>query len=186
MHVAGYNWALQYALQIVFLASSVLYIVNLLFVMSKPVTPEEASNCFFHQLTDETHPKFDPDKVQYLCRCGVVRSKNNSGWSNLFSHIKDSHSDYKSVIELSRSNSCSRPLDFMINVKVKNIFGWIEWIVMGMHPFTFCALELTHKYTNLKSICYNTFMKYFRIVSEHVEKIVAKELPQRFGLVLDG
>ena len=46
--------------------------------------------------------------------------------------------------------------------------------------------EFTKKNTKLDPVDVTTLMKFIRLLAEEVEKKVSLELPEKFGLILDG
>jgi hypothetical protein len=66
------------------------------------------------------------------------------------------------------------------------VFKWLEWIVMSNLPFQFVEDPLTRKNTKLESITDETVKKYLVLVTESVEKRIADDLPEKFGIVIDG
>ncbi len=58
--------------------------------------------------------------------------------------------------------------------------------VMENREFAFVDKPLVHKYSRLENICTETFMKYLRLTTKEVENKLAKELPDKIGIVLDG
>ena len=57
---------------------------------------------------------------------------------------------------------------------------------MANLPFVFVENALTRKNSKLDSIARNTLMKYLKLLSVEFEKKVSKELPEKFGIVIDG
>ena len=53
-------------------------------------------------------------------------------------------------------------------------------------PFSFVDINLTQKYFKLTPITRRTFMKYLQLLIKEVEKKTELELPEKFGLILDG
>eukprot|EP00918_Siedleckia_nematoides_P068503 GHVU01149252.1.p2 GENE.GHVU01149252.1~~GHVU01149252.1.p2 ORF type:complete len:428 (-),score=59.77 GHVU01149252.1:4483-5766(-) len=53
-------------------------------------------------------------------------------------------------------------------------------------PLTFVDKPLTRKNTCLRPVCYNTFVKWMRLVCTAVEEEIAKVLSEKFGIILDG
>lgn len=69
---------------------------------------------------------------------------------------------------------------------VKNLYGWIEWVCVGVKPFAFVDDPLTKLYTNLKPITSKTLKKHMSQLVRRVETSIAAELPERFALMIDG
>jgi len=126
---------------------------------------------------------------QYKCKCGKVRKqKDKTGLSNLINHIKVEHTDYSSEFAAAsiECNSSQTKIDSFLCPKSKNIYSWIEWIVMECRELNFCEKDLVRKYTHLSPICRNTLVKYIDLLTKEVERQVTKVLPTKFGLVFDG
>ena len=106
---------------------------------------------------------------------GVTRkAKKNKGNENLFSHVKQKHTDFADQIYSSKSK-----LDFTIPEDTKRLYGWLEWVIMTGQPFSFVD-------NNLTPITRPTLMKYLQILVREEEKKIESELPEKFGRILDG
>ena len=57
---------------------------------------------------------------------------------------------------------------------------------MGGNNFSFVSNELNRKYSKLTSISRATLMKLFSELTKAVEQKVAADLPDSFGVVIDG
>lgn len=66
------------------------------------------------------------------------------------------------------------------------MFGWLEWIVTSNLPFVFVESALTRKYSKMEPLSKKSLMKYLRLLTAEVEKMVLNELPEKIGIVLDG
>ena len=73
-----------------------------------------------------------------------------------------------------------------INDKARNIFGWIEWILNANLPFTFADSEYTKKYASLSTISSRTLQKYIIALGHSIEDNIKQNLPEKFGIVIDG
>ena len=102
--------------------------------------------------------EFPEDNSKWKCRCGkILTQKPNTGWSNLFQHIKSQHSDYLQDAQSTlQSFVVSKPAS---TKKAANIYSWLEWICCGLKPFNFVENELTRKYCNLAPMAENTLKK---------------------------
>ena len=113
-------------------------------------------------------------------KCGkILKKKQGTGWSNLTVHIRTQH-------ENSTPKSNQGTLDFMHCRKSENIYGWIEWVCMDLKPFAFVENELTRKYSCLEKITITTLEKYMHLLTNEVEKVHARELPDKIALMIDG
>lgn len=70
--------------------------------------------------------------------------------------------------------------------KGNNIFNWLTWIIEDNLPFSFCERLNSKRFSKLDPISVDTLMKYLKLTTERVEKKVADELPDHFGIVIDG
>ena len=70
--------------------------------------------------------------------------------------------------------------------KGNNLFNWLSWIIEDNLAFSFCERPNTKKFSNLKPISMDTLKKYIKLTTEKVEKKVADNLPNQFGIIIDG
>jgi hypothetical protein len=129
------------------------------------------------------------DSNVWKCSCGCDRTKLN-GWTNLKSHIVGGqHPEWPDVLEALKKNG-KGPLDnhftSKITSKAKNLFGWLEWIVMTDQPKSFVENTYNRKHTKLDPIGRVTFDKYLDLACSAVQDKIAEELPETFGLIFDG
>jgi len=124
--------------------------------------------------------------TKFRCQCGVERTQNlKKGYQNLVSHIKEHHNNWQEIMA-SKILEDNTLITRFINKKSSTVFSWLEWIVMADLPFVFVENELTRKNTKLDSISRNTLMKYLKLLTVEVESKVSIELPEKFGIVIDG
>lgn len=122
---------------------------------------------------------------QFMCVCKTSRKvKRNSGYTNLLSHIKDQHPNFKE--EMLVANKKSSSFFHSVDKKSANIYGWMEWIVEDMLPLSFVDRPLTRKYSTLEPICRNSFTSYLEKLTKEVEIQITVDLPNSFGLYFDG
>ena len=170
---AFYNLPFTASHQIVCITNECIKCCQFTFT-AMPFTTKEVCDRYFKHVGDDI----------YKCTiggCSVTRKKAPSaGYQNLFSHVAAKHPNCKSDMQ---STSLSI---FTIPEKARNIYGWLELIVMNGEPFNLVENEYHRKYSNLSSICRNTFMKYLQELTKTVELKIKDELPENFGLVFDG
>jgi hypothetical protein len=68
----------------------------------------------------------------------------------------------------------------------KTYFGWIELIVHNNLPFEFVNNPLAKKYSILEGVHAETIKSYMFQLQEYVKVMIQKNLPERFGLIIDG
>ena len=133
----------------------------------------------YKALTKKYFTKLENDV--YKCHCGkLLKRKDGTGWSNLMQHIRSQHGNDNTSI------SDQQTLRFMHCRKSETVYGWLEWVCMELKPFSFVESSLTRKYSSLDKISVHTLEKYMHLVSDRVEKEIAKELPDIFALIVDG
>ncbi|OWZ00300.1 hypothetical protein PHMEG_00028541 [Phytophthora megakarya] len=88
---------------------------------------------------------------------GVPPYKRGNGYINLLNHLKRNHDNYEH--EAQEAASRQNPLHrHLVSSQTRDLYRWIEWVVCDRLPLVFVILEVR----------------------------VASELPDAFGLVLDG
>jgi hypothetical protein len=107
------------------------------------------------------------DPENYKCRFCNIKRKKNQGLSNLKSHIKDKHSDWKEVFDAASRTASPGAMDnFVMKASEEAVYlhSWIEWILQCNESPTFVENRYTRKYTRLESISRNTLSKYMEKV----------------------
>lgn len=126
------------------------------------------------------------DNSRWQCKCGkILTQRKNTGWSNLFNHVKTQHPEYQKLLKPALSiDKFIKKVD--TSTKSNNIYGWLNWTCCGLKPFSFVENELTRTYTSLTLISEKTLKKYMNLLTKEVEKKITNLLPSKFCLVLDG
>ena len=141
----------------------------------------------------------DEEKKLWKCSCGAMRKCDfKAGYANLFSHIKNKHPDYGSLIKTYSTELVNTPiqitkqsqstLKFMVDSKSNDIFKWLDWIVMDELELSFCEKPRTRGNVQLTKICTKTLKKYmFEVVSAVKKKISdMASACARYALIFDG
>ncbi|CAG8529665.1 4164_t:CDS:2 [Acaulospora morrowiae] len=110
----------------------------------------------------------------------TIKKEKGTGWSNTFSHISSKHKDYQEIIKKNVKNV------FALTPAVKNILSWIKFIIHLNLPLSFVDDPLVHEMFKYDPIFSNTLKKHMKILTEKVEQNLKKELPNTFGLLLNG
>ena len=100
--------------------------------------------------------------------------------------VKSNCSYIRTQHENSTPKSNRGTLDSMHCRKSENIYGWIEWVCMGLKPFAFVENDLRRKYSCLEKITITTLENYMQLLTSKIEKVIARELPDKFSLMIDG
>lgn len=128
----------------------------------------------------------------YRCKCGSTRKrKKTAGWTNLMSHLKEKHPDWEQVYaDFKKDNPGKRkPAPgqiFFVNPKVIQLHSWLTWIINRNLPLSAVETKEFRDYSSLDPIGVDTLTKYLRLVDLEIENALKNELPQRFGLLIDG
>jgi hypothetical protein len=126
---------------------------------------------------------------EWKCRkCGNVKAKNG-GWTNLLNHLKSclGKSYMETFLEAKRSQKSQQMSHFTgqhVSNAEKEVFEWIEFIVMKNLPMMFVDCPFTRRMCRAKPISSKTLRR-------HIMSLVALEkiqevLPDKFVLVFDG
>jgi hypothetical protein len=113
--------------------------------------------------------------------------ETSKGFSNLMSHIRTAHTDYLNVMESKKKDAKeSNQLYKFVNMKSSLVYNWLELVIELNFPFALLENKLFRKAVKYEDISVDTFQKYLYLVTAEVEVQVAKDLPAKFGLVIDG
>ncbi|ETL89653.1 hypothetical protein L917_11446, partial [Phytophthora nicotianae] len=129
-------------------------------------TPAQVSGFYFRPCRD------DHDEVileYFRCRCGTVRKQTRrNGYSNLMQQVPREHPDYEAIMLAASTAETGSMLSY------NNL------------PLSFCENRAARRYTNLDPICVETLVSAMDSLTRVVERAIAAELPERFGLLFDG
>lgn len=127
--------------------------------------------------------------------CGkIIKVKPKTGASNFKAHINSKGARHEQAIDVIRARQkqgretalANLNVPVLVDAAAKQVFGWIEWIVMGFLPFSFVEKTLTRKYSKLQQISIKTLKKHMENLVVVVEEKIASLLPNKFGIVVDG
>ena len=122
----------------------------------------------------------------FTCKCGTKRKRTGTSYQNLLSHVQSSHPNYFAQLQSGEELTQKNLHDYFTTTKSNNIYGWLDLILNGLLPFSFVEKNLIRQHVRHSSLSLNTFMKYVRLLTEHVEEKIAKILPPKFAFVFDG
>ena len=147
------------------------------------------------------------DVGEFQCNlCNIIRKKGN-GNTNLLTHLETSHRD--NIKDFIKANQCTRKGPIHAHVRnlsqdAKDYHDWIEWVVMGDHPFTFVENKYTRQNSRMNSISRPTLRDYMELVSytltrntesylprnvqvlKETKASILEELPELFGTVISS
>eukprot|EP00171_Calliarthron_tuberculosum_P004916 IDg4916t1 len=122
----------------------------------------------------------------WVCQCGLQRKKNKTGWTNLMSHVHNDHPDIVNLIPKLNDSQRDGILKHFKPKKSKNVFAWLQIIILGLRPYSTVEDHVLRRYVNLDPVCRNTIQKYVGKLVKIVEKSISQTLPSRFCIVFDG
>ena len=117
----------------------------------------------------------------------------SAGHSNLANHARNRHTE---EVKVKLGEALLGPtrgaLGDWITVKkivspeAKNMFAWIEWIVMADLPVTVVENDLYKKRSNLSPTTYKTVTKHMEALLRLIKSGIKRGLPPTFGIIFDG
>ncbi|ETL77525.1 hypothetical protein L917_21534 [Phytophthora nicotianae] len=134
-------------------------------------TPNQIA-CFYFKpyLTEDR----DPTGLQACKVCGKTRKHApKTRYTNLVSHVKSDHGNFEVEMEAASTAATG------------TLLSWLEWIVKET-SLSFVEMKSTRRYTNLATVCEETITRDMESVTKAVERSIGGELPERFGVILDG
>ncbi|OWZ23465.1 hypothetical protein PHMEG_0001632, partial [Phytophthora megakarya] len=121
----------------------------------------------------------------YKCTSCEKQYKKGIGYTNLLNHLKRNHNNYEH--EAQEAARRQNPLHLhVVGSRTRDLYRWTEWVVCDRLPLAFVERRLTRQNASLSLVSEDTLSRYITLLSELLEVRVASELPDSFGLVLDG
>lgn len=147
----------------------------------------------------------DTDPKTWICRCGKKRKVTGSGYTNLVTHIRNDHPtqyieagngadtspptpvsyDNRTNIRADTAFSCQSK-SFLWKPNTVKVHGWLQYVVHNLRPFDSCENDDVVAHVKYPKMDVDTLLKYMELVTKKVEKKIAKELPDKFAIVIDG
>lgn len=66
---------------------------------------------------------------------GVVLNGKELDRANLISHVQSAHPNYMGFITMDSEQCLTQLEDYFMTTKSKHLYGWMDLIVNGVHPF---------------------------------------------------
>lgn len=132
--------------------------------------------------------------------CGRSITKPRSGYSSIVSHVDAHHLEVKESTAMKYKKQVVKnkgPIDAFVPFRsvtkfTLKLFSWVEWVVMGDLPLSWCENKWARKYTNISGdgrsdgLSRKTLSKYIDLLFKELKKRMSKELPKTFGIIFDG
>ena len=115
------------------------------------------------------------------------------GHSNLYNHARTRHEEQvRAKLAEYQAGPTRGPMGNWLTVtrvvstEAKNIFAWMEWVVMADLPLTVVDNELFRKRSNLLPTSYKTLSKTMGLLASLCRANIKRSLPTTFGIIFDG
>ena len=132
--------------------------------------------------------------MSWTCKkCGKRKTKNG-GWTNLLSHLRscigeDFSSVYDNACKERNNNHNDGGLGgyvLRLSNTEKEMFQWIELIVMKNLPVGFIDCPYVRNMSKLKPVSAKTLRQHVIALSKVMKEKIKAELPSKFVVVFDG
>jgi hypothetical protein len=144
------------------------------------VNPKLLANFFYVELGSE-QPQL------WKCRKCQCNKRKSGGWTNLTNHTKSCvGSNYKEIFNEKNSSGAFATFLPTVSKKEKEMFGWIQFIVLGNHSLAVVDNEITRDVVRFEKITSKLLRKTILSLKEEVKRDLRKMLPDKFVLVFDG
>ncbi|RLN96724.1 hypothetical protein BBJ28_00019689 [Nothophytophthora sp. Chile5] len=126
------------------------------------------------------HPIFAPLQPKDKSKCkSKCKSKSKDKTTK-----KPKHLDY--LADMRESDAGAGTLVRWIRQRAKNMHGWMDWVITNNLPLSFCENPVTRRYTSMTPVCVETLRSAMDSVTHAVEAKIRVEMPDQFGIVIDG
>ena len=146
------------------------------------------------KVRDAFFTRGETDLTKWVCRCGKTRTVKCTEYSNCLSHVQASHDE--TLAEFLRTegstefSSSSRKSNLGKNLfftnKTVQLHGIIDFVVAGLFPFSIVSNSKVIRHLKYDRIDVKTLKKYLKLVTEIVERKIAKSLPNQIAVAFDG
>ncbi|KAF1792863.1 Ribonuclease H-like domain [Phytophthora cactorum] len=131
----------------------------------------------------------DNDEVileYFRCRCGTVRKQTRrNGLTNLMQHVRREHPNFEAEMPEATTAETGSLLNYVRRTS-HTLYGWLLWTSMSNLPSRSARIaQRDVSYTTLDPICVETLRATMEGVVLAVERSIASEMPDIFGLILD-
>jgi hypothetical protein len=114
----------------------------------------------------------------------------SGGWTNLLSHLRSCvGKDYEQLFaELEKLKASKEGVGYFVRIsnREKEMFKWIEFVVMKNLPVSIVDCPYTRDITRLKKVSAQTLRCHILELLSVVKETIQAELPPKFIIVFDG
>jgi hypothetical protein len=142
-----------------------------------PAVSKQICRYFFNEISPQA----------WRCKkCGKSKSKNG-GWTNLLNHLRTCIGDeYRTVYGNAQQENGLNEFVLRISNTEKEMFEWIEFIVMKNLPVGFVDCPYTRKITRLKPVSTKTLRQNVLALFKVLQQTIKERLPSKFVVIFDG
>ena len=101
------------------------------------------------------------------------------------SHFREAHETELECIQESSSRLVTKEPRSVVSAKAVRIHSWLETIIMTHQPFSFCENKYLRRHLKESGICTKTLKTYMQLITDRVEKRIAKTVSGKLGLVFN-
>ena len=148
------------------------------------------AHCFFGNFSRAEASTKIPCKA-----CGKNIKKPKSGYTAFLSHVDSQHNDVKESSYATFMKLVVKkhgPMNKFVPMRsvtkfTEKLFPWMDWIIMGDLPLSWCEDKYARKYSNISAgISRKTLAKYIDLAFVDLKKQIKEDLPPTFGIIFDG
>jgi hypothetical protein len=123
-------------------------------------------------------------------KCGKSKLKSG-GWTNLLNHARSCvgstfESDYESLHADQLQRGRITAFVHRVNDAERDMYKWIEWVVMKNQPLSMVDCPLTREGMQYKAVTSKSLRKNMLALCQEMKESVKSKLPDKFALVFDG
>ena len=122
-------------------------------------------------------------------KCGKAKLKSG-GWTNLLNHARSCVgasfvTDFESLHCKGKPSSITSFV-IRINEAERDMFKWVEWIVMTNQPLSIVDCPMTREAIRYKPITSKLLRKNILALCKEMQTSIKHKLPDKFSIVFDG
>ena len=130
------------------------------------------------------------DPNLHKCKeCLKMISQNlKKGYANLVSHVSNVHKDdYIEKLRVFVAENVNGAMDDFvrkISTEAKDIYGWMDWIIMENLALRSCEKERFRKRSNLGIISRKRLKRFMKLTTKMIFEKIKKRAPKSYGLII--
>jgi hypothetical protein len=120
----------------------------------------------------------------------VIQQDIKKGYANLVAHVSGVHKDdYKEKVRTFVAGSINGGMNNFVrkvSTEAKDIYGWMDWIIMENLALRTCEKERFRKRSNLGIISRKRLKKFMKLTKEMIFEKIRARAPKTYGLIIDA